>query len=281
MISRRSFMKSAAISTAAFAAINPPSAGAGEFTGRIKKALKYGMIRGSLTVYQKMALLKKLGFDGVEPGVGDKVDPAELKEAAAAADIAIHGVVNGSVDNIPRAIDRAVFYGASSVLLVAGRVNETMSYERNYRVTQDIIRAAIPYAREKGVLLLVENVWNNFLLSPLEMARYIDELENDFVGVYFDIGNVVRMGWPEHWIRILGPRIKKLDVKEYSRDKQNDEGLWKGFDAKIGAGSVDWAAVRAELKVLNYRGWATAEVSGGEEARLADISSRMDRVLDL
>jgi len=274
-------MKSAAISTAAFAAINPPSAGAGEFTGRIKKALKYGMIRGSLTVYQKMALLKKLGFDGVEPGVGDKVDPAELKEAAAAADIAIHGVVNGSVDNIPRAIDRAVFYGASSVLLVAGRVNETMSYERNYRVTQDIIRAAIPYAREKGVLLLVENVWNNFLLSPLEMARYIDELENDFVGVYFDIGNVVRMGWPEHWIRILGPRIKKLDVKEYSRDKQNDEGLWKGFDAKIGAGSVDWAAVRAELKVLNYRGWATAEVSGGEEARLADISSRMDRVLDL
>ena len=130
-------------------------------------------------------------------------------------------------------------------------------------------------------MLLVENVWNNFLLSPLEMARYIDELESDTLGVYFDIGNVVRFGWPEHWIRTLGTRIKKLDIKEYSREKQNDEGLWKGFDVKIGEGSVDWAAVRTELKALNYKGWGTAEVSGGEEDRLADISARMDRVLDL
>ena len=281
MISRRGFLKGAVITAAALVAADSPYAHAGAFTGRIKKAVKYGMIRGRLSVHEKMALLKKLGFDGVEPGVGDKVEPAELKEAAVAADIEIHGVVNGSVDNIPRAIDRAVFYGASSVLLVAGRVNETMSYEKNYGVTQDIIRAAIPYAGEKGIMLLVENVWNNFLLSPLEMARYIDEFESETVGVYFDIGNVVRIGWPEHWIRTLGPRIKKLDVKEYSRDKQNDEGLWKGFDVKIGEGSVDWAAVRTELKALDYEGWGTAEVSGGEEERLADISSRMDRVLDL
>ncbi|MCH8204220.1 MAG: sugar phosphate isomerase/epimerase [Candidatus Hydrogenedentes bacterium] len=281
MISRRCFMKGAAITAAALVAADLPSAHAGELTGSIKKAVKYGMIRGRLSVHEKMALLKKLGFDGVEPGVGDKVEPAELKEAAAAAGIAIHGVVNGSVDNIPRAIDRAVFYGASSVLLVAGRVNESMSYEKNYGVTQDIIRAAIPYAGEKGIMLLVENVWNNFLLSPLEMARYIDELESDTLGVYFDIGNVVRFGWPEHWIRTLGTRIKKLDIKEYSREKQNDEGLWKGFDVKIGEGSVDWAAVRTELKALNYKGWGTAEVSGGEEDRLADISARMDRVLDL
>ena len=281
MISRRSFIKGAAITAAALAAAGPPSAHAGELTGHIKKAVKYGMIQGRLSVHEKMALLKKVGFDGVEPGVGDKVEPAELKEAAAAAGIEIHGVVNGSVDNIQRAIDRAVFYGASSVLLVAGRVNETMSYEKNYGVTQDIIRAAIPHAGEQGILLLVENVWNNFLLSPLEMARYIDELESDTLGVYFDIGNVVRFGWPEHWIRTLGARIKKLDIKEYSRDKQNEEGLWKGFDVKIGEGSVDWAAVRTELKALDYQGWGTAEVSGGEEERLADISARMDRVLDL
>ena len=274
-------MKSAAFTAAALVAAGPPSAHAGELTGRIKKAVKYGMIQGRLSVHKKMSLLKKVGFDGVEPGVGDKVEPAELKEAAAAAGIEIHGVVNGSVDNIQRAIDRAVFYGASSVLLVAGRVNETMSYEKNYGVTQDIIRAAIPYAGEQGIMLLVENVWNNFLLSPLEMARYIDELESDTLGVYFDIGNVVRFGWPEHWIRTLGTRIKKLDIKEYSRNKQNDEGLWKGFGVKIGEGSVDWAAVRTELKALDYEGWGTAEVSGGEEERLADISARMDRVLDL
>lgn len=281
MITRRTFIKGTAIAAAGVVAGETSSARAGELTGRIKKAVKYNMIRGDLSVHEKMALVKKLGFKGVEPGVGDKVDQAELKEAAGAAGITIHGVVNGSVEDILRAVDQARFYGASSVLLVAGRVNEGMSYAKNYRETQAVIRAAIPYASEKDVMLLVENVWNNFLLSPLEMARYIDEFESENVGVYFDIGNVVRMGWPEHWIQTLGSRIKKLDVKEYSRDKQNDEGLWKGFDVKIGEGSVDWAAVRAELKGIDYKGWATAEVSGGEEERLADISKRMDRVLAL
>jgi len=281
MITRRTFIKGTAIAAAGVVAGETSSARAGELTGRIKKAVKYNMIRGDLSVHEKMALVKKLGFKGVEPGVGDKVDQAELKEAAGAAGITIHGVVNGSVEDILRAVDQARFYGASSVLLVAGRVNEGMSYAKNYRETQAVIRTAIPYASEKDVMLLVENVWNNFLLSPLEMARYIDEFESENVGVYFDIGNVVRMGWPEHWIQTLGSRIKKLDVKEYSRDKQNDEGLWKGFDVKIGEGSVDWAAVRAELKGIDYKGWATAEVSGGEEERLADISKRMDRVLAL
>ena len=257
------------------------TAHAGAFTGKIKKAVKYGMIGGSMPVADKMRLLKSLGYDGVEPSVGDKVDPAELKEGAAAAGIEIHGVVNGSVEDIPRAIDRAVFYGSSSVLLVAGRVNESMSYEKNYRVTQETIREAIPYAKEQGIDLLVENVWNNFLLSPLEMARYIDELESDVVGVYFDIGNVVRFAWPEHWIPVLGHRIKKLDVKEYSRDKQRNEGLWKGFEVRIGEGSVDWAAVRTELSAIRYEGWGTAEVSGGGADRLKDIAARMDRALDL
>lgn len=282
MISRRSFLTGAtAVAVAAALAGDPRKAHAGAFTGKIKKAVKYGMIGGSMPVADKMSMLKRLGYDGVEPSVGDKVDPAELKEGADAAGIKIHGVVNGSVDKIPRAIDRAVFYGSSSVLLVAGRVNESMSYAKNYRVTQEIIREAIPYAKEKGIDLLVENVWNNFLLSPLEMARYIDELESDVMGVYFDIGNVVRFAWPEHWIPVLGSRIKKLDVKEYSRDKQRNEGLWKGFDVLIGDGSIDWAAVRTELAAIKYEGWGTAEVSGGDEARLKDIAARTDRALDL
>ncbi len=130
-------------------------------------------------------------------------------------------------------------------------------------------------------MLLLENVWNNFLLSPMEMARYVDELDSEWLGVYFDVGNVVRIGWPEQWIRVLGSRIKKLDIKEYSRDKQNNEGLWKGFNVKIGEGSVDWAAVRRELAAIDYAGWATAEVSGGDRDRLADVSTRMDRVLAL
>jgi len=281
-MSRRAFVTTARTAAAALAlgtAATPAHAGA--FTGKIEKAVKYGMIGGNGTPEEKLAMIKELGFDGVEPGVGEKVDPAVLKAASEKTGVPIHGVVNGSVNNIDNAIDRAVFYGASSVLLVAGRVKEDMPYAKNYEETQSTIRESIPYAEDKGILLLVENVWNDFLLSPLEAARYIDELESEQAGFYFDVGNCVRWGYPEHWIPVLGNRIKKLDIKEYSRQKQNDEGLWKGFNVKIGDGSVDWAAVRRELAAIGYTGWATAEVGGGGRERLADIAARMDRVLDL
>jgi len=219
--------------------------------------------------------------DGVEPGVNDPVDPVELKAAAEETGVAIHGVVLGSVEDLSGAVDRAVLYGAESVLITAGRVDGTTPYAVNYDRTQETIRLALPYAAERRVTLLLENVWNNFLLSPLEMRRYVDELDSEWLGVYFDVGNVVRFGWPEHWIAVLGKRIKKLDIKEYSREKQNNEGLWKGFNVKIGAGSIDWVAVRNELVGIGYEGWATAEVSGGGRERLADIGRRMDKVLDL
>ena len=114
------------------------------------------------------------------------------------------------------------------------------------------------------------------------MARFIDEMQNPTVGVYFDVGNVVRFGWPDQWIRILGNRIVKLDIKEYSRKKQNDEGLRKGFNVEIGEGDCDWPAVRQSLADVGYTsGWATAEVSGGDRQRLADIAERMNKVLQL
>lgn len=280
--SRRDFMKAAGLAAAGAAAISAAPASAGEFTGKIKKAVKFAMIQGDgMSALDKFKLAQELGFDGVEPTVGDKTDPEEIRAASEATGLPVHGVVNGSVNDIPGAIDRALLYGSNSVLLVAGRVSEEKSYADNYTETQAIIRDAIPYAEEKQIMLLVENVWNNFLLSPLEMARYLDELESPIVGAYFDIGNVVRFAWPEHWIPVLGHRIKKLDVKEYSRDKQLNEGLWKGFEVEIGDGSIDWAAVRRELAAINYTGWATAEVGGGGRERLADIAARMDKVLGL
>jgi len=280
---RRDFMKAtgAVAAGSALLAASAP-ARAGEFTGKIKKAVKFGMVAGEeMTTLDKFKLVKELGFDGIEPSVGEKVDPEEMRAASEATGLPIHGVVNGSVNDLPGAIDRALLYGSDSVLVVAGRVNEEKSYADNYAETQAVIREAIPYAEEKGIMLLVENVWNNFLLSPLEMARYLDELDSPLVGAYFDIGNVVRFAWPEHWIPVLGHRIKKLDVKEYSRDKQLNEGLWKGFQVEIGEGSIDWAAVRRELKAIDYSGWATAEVGGGGRDRLADIATRMDTVLAL
>ena len=133
-------------------------------------------------------------------------------------------------------------------------------------------------AEDLGIQILIENVWNNFLLSPIETARFIDELKSPLVGSYFDVGNVVRFGWPEQWITALGSRIKKLDIKEYSRKLQNQKGPYAGFGVKIGDGDCDWPAVMKALAKIKFSGWATAEVSGGDSARLKDISRRMDKV---
>ena len=285
-VSRRLFMGAAG--AAAFGSVlaapypsgNKGRAAAGQLTGRIKKAVKFQMVREKLSVVDKFKLLKDLGFDGVEAYHRLKLDPKEFANARDATGLPIHGVTGAGTD-LAGAIELARVCGATSVLVVAGRVSKQTSYDENYQATQKWIRQAIPLARKHGLRLLVENVWNNFLLSPLEMARYIDELETETVGSYFDVGNVVRFGWPEQWIRILKHRIGKLDIKEYSRKKQMNEGLRKGFDVELGEGDCDWPAVRKALAEIDYRGWATAEVPGGDRKRLADIAQRMDRVLEL
>lgn len=275
-ITRRGFM----VATGAMA-LGAASAAQNQPEQRMKKAIKYAMIGDPLPVVDKLKLLKDLGFDGVEPTMGDKVDPNELREASEKIGLPIHGVVLGSVNGIEAAVDRATLYGASSVLLVAGKVDEKTPYAKNYQDTQAIIRKALPYAAEKKIYLLVENVWNNFLISPLEMARYIDELGSEWAGAYFDAGNVARYGWPEHWVPVLGKRIHKIDVKGYSRTKRDNEGTWKGFDVPLGDGGdeIDWESVRRELAAIGYTGWVTAEVSGGNRDFLADLAKRMDRIL--
>jgi hexulose-6-phosphate isomerase len=152
---------------------------------------------------------------------------------------------------------------------------------KNYAARQEIIRRAIPHAEKQGIKLLIENVWASFLNEPLSMARFVDELKSPMVGVYFDVGNNIRWGYAGHWIEVLDKRIGKLDIKEYSRKLQINEGLRAGFRVEIGEGSVDWARVRSELTKIDYTGWATAEVKGGDRRRLQDISTRMNKVLDL
>ena len=137
---------------------------------------------------------------------------------------------------------------ATTVLLVPAVVNKEVSYADAYTRSQAEIRKALPLADELGIKIALENVWNNFLLSPLEEARYIDELDSPMVGAYFDVGNVLRYGWPEHWITTLGKRILKIDIKEFSRKKQNEEGLGKGFDVELLEGDCDWPAVMAALR---------------------------------
>ncbi len=170
-------------------------------------------------------------------------------------------------------------FGGTSVLLVPAVVNKQVSYDQAYARSQEEIRKAIPVAEETGVKIALENVWNNFLVSPLETARYIDEFQSPLVVAHFDVGNVLRYGWPEQWIRILGPRVFKLDIKEYSLKKANEEGMGKGFGVELLEGDCDWPAVMKALADIGYTGWAAAEIPGGGRERMELISKNMDRIL--
>jgi len=152
-------------------------------------------------------------------------------------------------------------------------VNKKVSYRAAYARSQVNIRKLIPFAEQSGVKIAIEEVWNKFLLSPVEFARYIDEFGSPTVGAYFDVGNVVEYGYPEEWIHELGKRILKIHIKEYAKPKR--------FDYKLGEGEIDWAAVRQGLIDVGYEGWITAEVNYGDLAALKDVVRRMNQVLQL
>lgn len=283
-IDRRHFLKTSGSLLAAAAA--PGLVGARERTPakHFRKALGFRMIQGNMSVEDKLKLVKDLGFEGVETPTRirskNAPEPRVLARASERVGIPIHGVVNSSHPDIKGAIDEASVYGATSVLHVV-RADPKGSFKENYKLTQETIQKAIPHAEKKHIHVLVENVWATFLIEPLTMARYIDELDSPYVKAYFDIGNVVRWGWPQHWIEVLGKRIEKVHVKEYNLNVAMNEGMRKGFAFPLGKGSIDWPTVRQELEKIDYQGWATAEVRGGGRERLAELSEEMDRVLDL
>ncbi len=292
-IDRREFLKYSAILPAGLAL--PKNFTIESSRPITKKALKYGMIKGDLSLYEKFKLVKELGFDGIELDSPNDLDPKEVLDAKQRSGIELPGVVNSvhwksplsdpdplvraqCVASMKTSLYDCKKYGGTTVLLVPAVVNDKVSYAEAYERSQIEIRKLLPIAEETGVKIAIENVWNNFLLSPLEAAKYIDEFKSPMIGWHFDIGNIIRYGWPEHWIRALGKRILKLDIKDYSRKKANDEGVWKGFDAEIGDGDAGWSAVNKALSEIGYSGWGAAEVSGGDRERLKEISERMDRV---
>ena len=133
----------------------------------------------------------------------------------------------------------------------------------------------------EAVKIAIEDVWNDFLLSPMEAARYVDEFKTPAVGWHMDLGNVAAYGYPEQWVKILGKRIVKLHVKEFSRKKMNEEGKGKGFGVKLGEGDINCKAVMHALDDVGYNTWMCAEVPGGGLTELKDIARRMDRILSL
>lgn len=269
----------------------------------LKKAVMIGMVGGPTDLTEKFKLLKACGFDGVEMDSPTPISMDEIKKARDAAGIVVHGMVDSvhwkwhlnnpdaaarqkGIDALKQALRDSAAVGATSVLLVPAVVNGQMPYDTAYTLSQQAIRECIPVAEETKVQIAIENVWNNFLLSPLEAAKYIDEFNHPLVKFHFDIGNVINTGWPAQWIRILGKRIVKLHIKDFSKKKRDDEGLWKGFGVELGDGDAVWPAVMKELDAIGYStapegNWATAEVGGGNEDRLRQISNQMDKLFSL
>ncbi len=262
-------------------------------------ALKYGMITEGKTAVEKFRIAKEAGFDGVEPsGPFPDAQLADLKAAVADSGLVIPGTVCpqggrlcGSPDETERSEGVALFQqtlrqtrelGGSTVLMYPGIVDEHRHYAEVYSALLKSCRELLPTAEENGVKIALENVWNNLFLSPLEAARFVDEVGSPWLGWFFDIGNVARYGWPEHWAHALGKRIFKLDIKDYSTTKHLKEGPRAGFDVLLGEGEIDFAAVFRALDEVGYNGgWISAEVKGGDLEELRDIARRLDAILRL
>ena len=269
-----------------------------------KRSLKKGFMmqafpgdKNELSWMEKFKLLKEAGFEGAEPP--SHQDHKEILAAREATGIIVPSVTVGhhtrtmsdpdpkkretATEALKQALRDAKAYGATSVLTVAGRVDEGVHYVDAWKRTHEAIKPAIPLAEELGVKIAIENVWNNFLLDPIEMVHFVDEFNSPAVGCHFDIGNCMKDGWPEQWIPVLGKRIQKIHVKEYSQKKRDSQGVRKGFAVEYLEGDNDWAAIMKALDDAGYNTWAIAEpayrpTNVATLERLKQISARFDKI---
>ena len=267
---------------------------------RLRKAVKYGMIREGKSVEEKLALAKTCGFEGVEIDSPSNLNLDEANAAQKATGVKIHGVIDSvhwnpshtlshpdekvrarGLEALLGAIKDAQTVGADTVLLVPGQVREEtvdgkkemVTYEQCYERSQTEVKKAIPAAEKAKVKIAIEVVWNNFITKPEQLVQYVDDFKSEWVGAYYDCSNTLRYGVPSaDWIRKLGKRMVKFDFKGFSNAKQ-----W----VAIGEGDEDWPEIRKALAEIGYDGWATSEVQRGDEAFLRDVAERMDKVLGL
>lgn len=298
---RRNFLKSATLLTGL--SIMPEFASASmshssqNIKQKIKKSLGFGMIEEELSLTDKFKLVKDLGFDGIEFNSPLEFPMSELIKAKEKSGIELPSTVNrdhwskplshpdenvrkACIESIAKSLEETKALGGDTVLVVPGVVNERIPYEQAYNTALDSIRRLIPAVEATGIKIGLENVWSNFILSPVEARRFVDDINHPLIGWYFDIGNILRYGWPEHWIVTLNDRIVKLHVKEFSRDIMNTKGLMNGFNVDLLEGDNNWPIVMKAVNDIGYAGgWITAEVKGGGRQHLNKISEQMDKIL--
>jgi len=289
-IDRRAFLGTAAAASA-LAALRPRPAAA---AGGIKKAVLLSMLPKELAFRERFQLARDVGFAGIEIGtVTDAGEAEAIKDASQKTGLPIHSVMNAehwrsplssadpavvakSVAGMEASLRNAKLWGAGVVLLVPAVVNAETGYQDAWTRSQNVIRERIlPLARELQVIVGIEEVWNKFLLSPLELNKYVDEFQSPWVRAYVDVGNMVFYGYPQDWIRTVGKRTVRVHLKDFQLDRPNGKFYWKN----LGEGDIDWPEVRKALADVGYEGWATVEIQGGDAAYLKDVAARFDRFL--
>ena len=247
-----------------------------------------GGLDGSLPIKSAMEQASKMGFEGIELGIASQgvlthnTSQAECEEIVREAEkhgLEISGVASGEswttsptandedvrkkiIDFTQKALQITHWLGSDAYLFVPGAVEvfflpdaEVIPYDVCYQRASEAISQLVPVAEKLGVAIAVENVWNKFLLSPLEMREFIDNFNTSQVGVYFDVGNVLLTGYPDQWIRILGSRIKRVHIKDFKLSVGNADGF-----VDLLEGDVDFEAVKQALSEINYDGYVTAEM---------------------
>lgn len=255
----------------------------------VQKSILISMLPEELSYLDRFKLAVDVGFNLMEVrSLQDEAEAARIKDAADKAGLRIHSVMNGihwryplsspiasevevSMAGMRRSLRQAKLYGAGAVLLVPAVVRGDTTYEQAWERSSKQIRILVPEAEKLGVTIAVEEVWNKFLLTARDFNQFIDQFESPVVQAYFDVGNIVHYGVPQHWIRQLGKRIVRVHLKDYVRQTRQFVNL--------GEGDVNWPAVRGALAGIGYSGPATLEIKGGDRSYLQDVSDRVDRLL--
>jgi hexulose-6-phosphate isomerase len=263
----------------------------------IAAAVEYSMLPKNASIQERFQMAQDAGFERIEcPTTPGEAEAEAMKAAASKAGIRIHSVMNmdhwkyplsssdpavveKSLEGARTSLRNAKLWGADTVLIVPGVVDDKTPYRDAYKRSQESIRKLLPLAEELHVIIAVEEVWNKFLLSPMEFAQYVDSFGSPWLRAYFDVGNVVLYGYPQDWIRTLGNRIVKLHIKDFSfrRDPVSHKNVTEWVS--LGDGDIDWPAIYSALKDIGYRGTATVELESGNATYLKEVCRRLNLIL--
>jgi len=260
----------------------------------MKKGICIGSFPKDYSYRKKFKLAKEAGFEGIEPvTIESQKELEEVKKLSEEVGLKISSIMNANhwqfpfssndsedikkaITGMRRSLECAKVLGADTVLLVPGVVKEDLSYEEAMKNSVANIKKIIPEYEEKKVFIGIENVWNKFLLSPIEFKNYIDSFQSSSVGAYFDAGNILLYGYPQHWIRTLGKRIKKVHLKDFKLTSRSFVYLWEG--------DINWKEVINALRGVGYDSYLTSELppdKSDPEGRIYQTSKDIDKIIGL